>query len=168
MLILWVSLKVRFMSFWKKIFGIRNGSSPTNDPDEQFRAWIRSGSARAVNFLQTPDEHLKAFIRDGAWFFPEGGLGIETKVPLSPGSRENCEQAIHAAIAEFDQLHPYRRVNEPVSIAYVAPSDGDLATATATIKVTINVKYKDHADAIASTALKDFFDVFQKHGLPNP
>ena len=155
------------MSFWKKIFGIRTEYSRANDPDEQFRAWIRAGSDRAIKFLQSPDERLRDFIRDGAGFFPEGGLGIETKVPLSPGSREKCEQAIHAAIAEFDQLHPYRRINEPVVIAYVAPSDDDSVTATATIKVTINLKYKDIADFKRSEAQKDFFDVFQKYGLPN-
>lgn len=148
------------MSFWKKLFGIRSepsltatasvpvqrsqptGSSPANEPSEQVKAWIRAGGLI-------------------------GPVGIETKVPLSPGSREECEQAIHAAIAEFDQLHPERRVDEPLDILYVAPSDGVLATAKATITVSINLKFRDVTEYKESTSTKDFFDVFQKHGLPS-
>lgn len=143
---------------WQRVRGSLTKTSKENDLSFTSKVSARPEPAKS----KPPSDAVRAWIRAGGLIGP---VGVETKVPLSTGSREQCEQAIKDAIAEFDQLHPGRRVDEPLDIEYVAPSNGALATDKATITVSINLKFRDVTDYKESPSTKDFFDVFQKHGL---
>lgn len=72
---------------------------------------------------------------------------------------------MNAGIAEFDALHPNRRIIEPASIRL---EDVEPATRGCPIfEFRVNLKIKNVSDMKEfANVEKSFFDIFEKRGLP--
>ncbi len=140
------------MSFWKKLFGIADSPAKSS-----FKA-NNVPSPSAAQVPAPPSEAALAWIRAGGLI---GGVEIESDMPPALGGNDACRKIVHEALAEFDALHPGRRLSEPVELS-ASPNT------PARFIVRVNLKIQSLADGRANlmNVEKDFFEIFQRRGLP--
>lgn len=140
----------RFMSFFRKLFGISSCKPSTTAADQH-----QTGSAPVK---QTISEAMRAWIRQGGLVAP---VSIQSRIPPSTKTKQDLDHLVADALAEFDVLHPDRRIAESAAVTF------DPSNISAPIEVSVNLKFSSPADFRANIEVeKAFFDIFEKRELP--
>lgn len=145
---------------WQKkpLHTSNQATADTLKTHEPAKSELSQPPAMQPSVEQPISEPMRAWIRQGGLVVP---LSIQSRVPPSIATKQDLDQMVADALAEFDLLHPDRRIAEPASSAF------DPSSISAPIEVRINLKFSSAADFRTNIDVeKALFDIFERRQLP--